>query len=64
MLFGGVHVINNSDSCLCRVLELTKALILSVTQLEWGKAKSSGSTSKSILLTAPHYLRLQKVSLN
>lgn len=36
MLFGETHI-KNSDLCLLRVLELTKALILSVTQLGWGK---------------------------
>lgn len=64
VLFGEAHSINNRDLCLFRVWELTKALILSVTRPGWGRLKNLGSTSKSILLTTPHYLCLQKISLS
>ena len=61
MLSGEAHI-NNRDLCLLRVLELTKALILSVTQLGWGKKLSFNF--KVSTFNNPHYLCLQKISLS
>lgn len=61
MLFGEAHI-NNRDLCLLRLLELTKALILSVTQLGWGKKLSVNI--KVPAFNNPHYLCLQKISLS